>query len=519
METKTIKGLTYEQLRAVFGICQDRHRSVDFKRVVNSIDEDLLEYDEFVSWDCFKHEDKWYSTERYCLDINNDLQDKDDCVYLDSRDEYAHIDNCMLVWVNRRSQEWFLESDDDNIYRYDGENYHIDALGDHELVMMEGGDIEHADNVYYWECDGEYHYDPEPEDESESYVRDYHNGGYRTMEFNDVETKYRIGFEIEKEDGGVKESVSIGEFEDKTGYLWRKERDGSLDDEDGYELVSPTFDFSIDHIFEHINNNPILVKHINACHSTSCGGHINLSKKGYSGREMFSEVKGYTPLMYALYHGRVNKNYSKGKSNSDLINENEKYQAIKIHDNRIEFRIISAVPSVDVLRWRCELIEMMLKYPCDDVRDAYYYFDTKFSKIIKKVYKDENKYKLLKDRLRKYTLEFEKIELKEKEDTPTKRKREMAKLLKQTIKGKKYIEGGEIKEGDKVVCLRNTASPEEWGGIGEVPIPFNVGDILTISFIAPQPNYSGNTAIQFEEGNSFSYPSTLFAPLQLSSQS
>ena len=376
-------------------------------------------------------------------------------------------------------------------------------------------------NVYYWECDGEYHREPEDEsdDESELYVREYHNGSHRSMEFNNVETKYRIGFEIEKEDSCVKESVDIGEFEDRTGYLWRKERDGSLDNEEGYELVSPTFDFSIEHIFEHINSNELLVSHINAEYSTSCGGHINLSKKGYTGREMFSEVKGYTPLMYALYHGRVNKNYSKGKSNSDLINENEKYQAIKIHDNRIEFRIISAVPNVDVLRWRCELIEMMLKYPCDDVRDAYYYFDTKFSKIIKKVYKDDNKYKLLKDRLRKYTLEFEKIELKEKEDTPTKRKMEMARLLKQTIKGKKYVEGGEIKEGDKVVCLRNTATLEEWSGIGQVPIPFNVGDVLTVCFIVDHANSCGNFAIQFEEPNNFSYPSVLFAPLRLSSQS
>jgi len=69
------------------------------------------------------------------------------------------------------------------------------------------------------------------------------------------------------------------------------------------------------------------------------------------------------------------------------------------------------------------------------------------------------------------------------------------------------------------VCLRNTATPEEWSGIGEVPIPFNVGEILTVSLIASQPNNYGNTAIQFEEGNNFSYPSTLFAPLQLSSQS
>jgi hypothetical protein len=485
---KTIKGLSYEQLREIFRLIVDRSWvTSEFKSVVNSIDEGLLSYDEFVEWNFFKHGDKWYSDDEWCVDINGDLQDRDECVYLESENAYAHTDDAILVHVDRRTQEWCL-FDSDDVYMFEGEWYHQDALGDFDLVQMENGNIEHIDNIWYWESDGEYHY----EEERESYVRDYHNGGYRSVEFNDVQTKYRIGFEIEKEDETIKQSISIGEFEDVTGGVWRKERDGSLDDESGYELISPTFDFSIEHIFEHINSNGILVSHINANYSTSCGGHINLSKKGCSGKEMFKEIKGYTPLMYALYYGRVDKNYSKGKSNSDLVSDNDKYQAIKIHENRVEFRIISAVPNVDVLRWRCELIEMMLKYPCDDVRDAYYYFDTKFSKIIKKVYKDEVKYKALKDRLRQYTLEFEKVSLKDKEDSPTKRKREMAKLLQKQIKDRGYIEGGEMKIGDKVVCIKVNATPSEWLGIGEVIPTFNVGDILTIAYIDSQPNYHGS---------------------------
>ena len=464
---KTIKGLNYEQLREVFKLCHDRGE--DFKEMVKSIYEDFLSFRQFIDCDYLEHNGMYYNYEGYCLDYNGELQDRDNCVWIDSEDEYYPIDNCVLVWVNRRSQEWYVDNDNDSIYCYEGECYTYDALCEHDLVVMECGNIEHSDNVYYWERDGEYHYEAE---DCEDYVREYHNGGYRSVEFNDVETKYRIGFEIEKEDRDVKQSMYIDDFEDQTGGLWRKERDGSLDDEDGFELVSPTFDFSIKHIFEHINHNHILVSHINASYEKSCGGHINLSKKGHNGREMFDEVKGYTPLLYALYYGRVNKNYSKGKSNRDLLNDDEKYQAIRIHDNRIEFRIISAVPSVEVLKWRCELIETMIKYPCDDVRDAYYYFDTKFSKIIKRVYDTENKYNALKDRLRKFTLDFEKIALKDKEELPSKRRKAQAKLLSKY----KYFS-----TGAKVRVVKTEATSEEWGDFGEVTLEQSIGDIIEIS--------------------------------------
>ena len=565
--TKTIKGLTYDQLREVFKICQDDEK--DFKTMVYGIQDGYLSLYDLKNDDYFTHNDKYYSHEFHCIDANGNLQSKDDVVWIDDEGEYYPFHECICVWVDRRNQEWFHESEASRFYGYNGDLYTDDALEAHDLVIMSGGDVEHSDDVYWWESDDEWHYEPEPDydDECTSWVRDYHSSGYRSLEFNDVETKYRIGFEIEKEDREVKQSIGVYDFEEDTGGIWRKERDGSLNDEDGYELVSPTFDFSIKHIFEHINSNPLLVSHINAEYSKSCGGHINLSKKGYNGKEMFDEVKGYTPLLYALYYGRINKNYSKGKSNRDLLNDDEKYQAIRIHSNRIEFRIISAVPNVEVLKWRCELIETMLKYPCDDVRDAYYYFDTKFSKIIKKVYDTDDKYKALKDRLRKFTLDFENIALKDKEELPSKRRKAQAKLLKPY---KYFSVGAKVKVvkteatqeewgdcgqvmlrhsvgdivniekfhnnrvflrdtqlwypmqmfelherskirnidhlqiGDKVVVVSTTAPSEDWTGIGKVEAWFNVGDTLTI-------NHIGSRGVTFD-GNSWSYPHSMFVP-------
>ncbi len=54
-----------------------------------------------------------------------------------------------------------------------------------------------------------------------------------------------------------------------------------------------------------------------------------------------------------------------------LIRENDKYQSVKIHDNRIEFRIISAVKNTTQLKWRIQLF-----------REFGYYMDVPFSQIL-----------------------------------------------------------------------------------------------------------------------------------------
>jgi hypothetical protein len=126
---------------------------------------------------------------------------------------------------------------------------------------------------------------------------------------------------------------------------------------------------------------------------------------------LFEKIKGYTPLFYALYYGRVDKTYCKGKNNDDLRDDNEKYQAIKIHSDRVEFRIISAVPNVKTLKWRSKLLMMILQHPTNDVIRAYYNVDTKFTKLLKQTYNDE-KLLLLKERFIKFTKQFEGIDIK-----------------------------------------------------------------------------------------------------------
>lgn len=369
-----------------------------------------------IEQNCFMiSNNRMYSEENYVIDYYGNVIDRDCSFYCNGENEFFNDDEGVTVYLYRDENTFsrkYAENNSDWI-EYRGDFYNDDGRCYHSIVYVQDqDDYDSEDNAYYHENDGRFY--SYPQDEIEDYTRGYHNGEYRTVLF-DSKSKYRIGYEIEKEDADVLQSINISDFEDNTNDVWRKERDGSLDDYSGYELISPTFEFDIHKIFEHIEDNATLVEHINADVSTSCGGHIHLSEIGVSGEEMFDRIKGYTPLFYALYHGRVDKNYCKGKNNRDLKDDNEKYQAIKIHHDRVEFRIISAVRNVKTLKWRSKLLMMILQHPTSDIIRAYYNVDTKFTKLLSQVYSDD-KLVELKERFVKYTKQFEGLDINDKDN-------------------------------------------------------------------------------------------------------
>ena len=384
------------ELRILFN--EFNNDRTEIENAIESINEGYVSINEIEGGEYISYDNRYYSSDYYVILHDGDLCGRDSSFWCEGNDEYYHEDDGVRCYMYRseewRSNDWAERNMD---YLYQGEWYDGDALSYHNLVWCENiEEVMSEDDAYY-------------PDDTETYLRGYHNGGYRELMF-DNKSKYKIGYEIEKEDQDVLESIPIDDFEEETDNKWRKESDGSLCSSSGYELISPTFEFNITKIFKYIESNEVLVNHINANHSTSCGGHINLSEKGLSGNELFDKIKGYTPLFYALYHGRVDKNYCKGKNNRDLRYENEKYQAIKIHDNRVEFRIISAVPNIKTLKWRSKLIMSILKNPTDDVIQGYYNVDTKFTRLLKETYTDE-KLVTLKERFKKYTKQFEGLDI------------------------------------------------------------------------------------------------------------
>lgn len=379
----------------------------EIRMAIDSIGRGYVTLDDIENDNYFIAEGYMWSDEDWVIDVNGNVLDRNEAFWCEGLEEYVSDDEMVRVYEGRSETFYSRRYVDRQSYVcYNGEYYDDDALDRHGIVWL--ADIEEygdRDYAYYDEDNDEWN-----SENKEEYVRGYHNGSYKTLSF-DGKSKYSIGYEIEKEDETVRNSICIEDFEQETNYLWRKERDGSLDSDSGYELISPTFELNIDKIFEHIEGNPYLVSHINAEHGYSCGGHIHLSEKGLDGNQLFNKIKGYTPLFYALYYGRVNKSYCKGKKNEDLQSENEKYQAIKIHHDRVEFRIISAVPNVQTLKWRTKLLMMILQHPTDNIIKAYYNVDTKFTKLLKQVYSDE-KLVEVKERFIKFTREFEQLEIK-----------------------------------------------------------------------------------------------------------
>ena len=409
--------MNLSELRVLFEEFESYNTRERVNQAIDSIGEGLVTIEDIAEDNYFPHKNKMYSMEKYVILHNDEICDRDEAFFCDGLDEYVHFDDTVSV-IGRRGHTYrqsieYVDNNSDFIY-FDDQYYDESGVDSESIVWVQDlGVYGYSDDNYYHEGSGDYYSfpDDDDDDDEEEYVRGYHNGSYQSIDF-DNKSKYKIGYEIEKEDIVVRNSILISDFEEQTNDKWRKERDGSLCDEAGYELISPTFELDIKKIFEHIEGNEQLVAHINAGISYSCGGHIHLSETGLNGNELFDKIKGYTPLFYALYYGRVNKSYAKGKSNRDLENENEKYQAIKIHHDRVEFRIISAVPNIKTLKWRTKLLMMILQNPTNDVIKAYYNVDTKFTKLLKQTYSDEKLIEL-KERFVKFTRQFEGIEVEQ----------------------------------------------------------------------------------------------------------
>ena len=171
-----------------------------------------------------------------------------------------------------------------------------------------------------------------------------------------------LGFEVEKEDSDVKDSYSYEDSEllERTG--WSFEEDSSLDHDYGFEAVSPVYGMYLDkpvyeqtHLTEALNEVRDI---IDADYGSSCGGHINVSFNGMNHKQLVNSIRGYMPLLYALYPNRDN---SYAEFNTFNYYGNNKFYAIHIKNYAAEFRIFPAVENVENLLWRCELLRLMIK--------------------------------------------------------------------------------------------------------------------------------------------------------------
>lgn len=304
----------------------------------------------------------------------NEYARKSECRFADMNDDWALAsdvnrtihgkcfiegteDSLDLVWSEYNS-DWL---DTDHSYVYYG------YINSSEEDYFYSSDAVNIDGTYYasWgvaeacgfrfnDRRGEwYHQDDYPYEVSDCNAS-YHDLSRRDYSNNSV---FKIAFEIEKEDyqAGL---IHYDELHHSTG--WCKENDGSLDDENGYELVSPIFDLYSDDLEKAIDKHGDLKTLINAEYSDSCGGHINVSCTTIQPALLFEGVSCFLPLLYALYEDRLTQTYSKAKAKHKYHTERDKYSSVYIKDHLVEFRIFPAVKNVANLLWRRDLVRIMM---------------------------------------------------------------------------------------------------------------------------------------------------------------
>jgi hypothetical protein len=175
--------------------------------------------------------------------------------------------------------------------------------------------------------------------------------------YHNENDEYLVGLEVEKTDRTLRDDGLAWEIAEHSG--WIRERDGSLND-GGFELVSPILplfdntrlDAAISPVERYINGNA----------DSSCGGHINVSRKGKTSEELLDSFKQIAPVLYALYPNRLTVNYCKAKKWDMYFRYPEKYAAfnLKPAHNVVEIRLFGRVKNTDTLKWRIKLLQLLL---------------------------------------------------------------------------------------------------------------------------------------------------------------
>ena len=260
------------------------------------------------------------------------------CEWVHADDDYVHYG-----YIRRGVEDWFCSED----YQVVGGNYYLNSS-----VAEDCG--------WRWNESRDEWQDEDDYNESNKDNASYHSLSRRDRRVGDC--KFSIGFEIEKEDDSACE-ISYNKLYNNTD--WIKENDSSLDDDNGYELVSPIYDLYSSRLDEDIKNSEDLQTLINGEYSENCGGHINISSTMYYPEQLFEGIVGFMPLLYGLYEHRLHKNYSQAKKKHQYYDKS-KYSAVYIKDNVVELRLPPAVKSVKNLLWRRDLVRIM----CENINKS-----------------------------------------------------------------------------------------------------------------------------------------------------
>jgi hypothetical protein len=361
------------------------------------------------SGDCQEIDGSYYHSEK----------DEDEFIYDDFNDEYILSCESVSVITGRRGFMSIAHENNRDIFEISGDYYTRDGARENGFVQLHDGDWCDEDDACYVESEGDYYHQNDCfwNDRTNEYqLEEPNNGELFECSFSDyvdkstMETK--IGFEVEKEDSSILENLHAPDLLDATD--WAAVSDGSLGS-GGFELVSPIFDLHGTNFCAEFSE---VKKYLNADFSENCGGHINYSSELETPKKMAESISGYLPLLYAMYPKRIQKRWCIMKPKNELLESSDKYQAVCMKRNRIEFRIFPAVKNLEQLVWRAELIKIFDLNRCESESEVLSTIcdpGSDLNKHLRKVYTDLEKFTAMVQRVVFHIVNVEKIEVNELE--------------------------------------------------------------------------------------------------------
>jgi len=294
--------------------------------------------------------------------METEIEDEEKEGFVHTEDgEYVHEDNtwtcektgkvysddvdAISVYVTRWStQEWCQDAADSYAFFCDksGDYYSNNRFTE---IDVEGDTIckeNYEDDLYYWDSDGEYHWEEEEEEEEENDIPDYHDE-YRPWEEKNFGKELVFGCELELK--ATDDRVTVKDIANNCNLI--AERDGSLCDTYGIEIIGPPMKL------EEYSSNSNWMKFLEKVNGEAKGWdagkgygmHISINRKAlsdfhtgkllvfiHSNEELCEKIAGRGATEYQTY---VDKKIPHGK-----LYYGDKYEALAIRDrNRLECRI------------------------------------------------------------------------------------------------------------------------------------------------------------------------------------
>lgn len=305
-------------------------------------------------------ESGYFALQDDCVRVNGDyyhLELDDSNIAFDEVDEEYILEGDAVKALGKNGR-WVITHIDNCCQLRNGDWVHSDYLGDNDVVWVNDSDCyDYYDNVYYWDCDGEYHHEPEPDEDSGDLWEYDH--GEKEKNFTEIDkvdgenVTFGFGMEIEK---SQMPDFPFDKWDvyNETGAVL--ERDGSVDN--GFELKTPVYNLFSPKTDERLEK---LRQFADIRGVENAGGHIGFSMSGKNDEELIDLCAGFIPLIFAMYKKRLSNDYCNGKSIKALKESGEKMQAIRLRGHYIEFRVIASVKSYQSVIFRLNFFRILAK--------------------------------------------------------------------------------------------------------------------------------------------------------------